>query len=155
MTTLLAGKLTYCMLLACSQLTLMFLWGAAVFHLDLFTHLAGFFTMTIATSFAVAAFGMLLASVSHTRAQQASIATLLILTMSALGGSMFPRFLMTPAMQKVGLLTINAWAIDGYTKVFWRDEPVSHLAPQVAVLLGAGALLFLVARRFARRWESV
>jgi len=154
MTTLLAGKLTYCMLLACSQLTLMFLWGAAVFHLDLFTHLPGFFTMTVATSFAVAAFGMLLASISRTRAQQASIATLLILTMSALGGSMFPRFLMSPAMQKVGLLTVNAWAIDGYTKVFWRDEPVSHLAPQVAVLLGAGALLFLIARRFARRWES-
>ena len=155
MTTLLAGKLTYCVLLACAQLTLMFLWGAAVFQLDLFTHIPGFLIMTIVTSFVVAAFGMLLASVSHTRAQQAAISTLLILTMSAIGGSMFPRFLMTPAMQKVGLLTFNAWAIDGYTKVFWRDEPVSHLWPQVAVLLGLGALFFLVARRFARRWESV
>jgi ABC-2 type transport system permease protein len=55
----------------------------------------------------------------------------------------------------VGLLTFNAWAIDGYTKVFWRDEPVSHLLPQVAVLIGFGVLLFLIARRFARRWESV
>lgn len=155
MTTLLAGKLTYCMLLACSQLTLMFLWGAAVFHLDLFTHLPGFVVMTVATSFAVASFGMLLASVSHTRGQQAAVATLLILTMSAIGGSMFPRFLMTATMQKVGLLTFNAWAIDGYTKVFWRDQPVTDLWPQVAVLLGAGVLLFLVARRFARRWESV
>jgi ABC-2 type transport system permease protein len=155
MTTLLAGKLTYCMLLACSQLTVMFLWGAAVFQLDLFTHLPGFFVMTVATSFAVASFGMLLASVSHTRGQQAAVATLLILTMSAIGGSMFPRFLMTATMQKVGLLTFNAWAIDGYTKVFWRDEPASQLWPQVAVLLGAGMLLFLIARRFARRWESV
>jgi ABC-2 type transport system permease protein len=155
MTTLLAGKLTYSMLLACCQLTLMFLWGAAVFHLDLFTHLPGFFVMTVATSFAVASFGMLLASFSHTRAQQAAIGTLLILTMSAIGGSMFPRFLMPETMKKVGLLTFNAWAIDGYTKVFWRDEPVSHLAPQVAVLLGFGVLLFLVARRFASRWESV
>ncbi len=155
MTTLLAGKLTYSMLLACCQLTLMFLWGAAVFQLDLFTHLPGFIVMTVATSFAVASFGMLLASVSHTRGQQAAVATLLILTMSAIGGSMFPRFLMTATMQKVGLLTFNAWAIDGYTKVFWRDEPVSHLAPQVAVLLGAGVLIFLIARHFARRWESV
>jgi len=155
MTTLLAGKMTYSMLLACSQLTLMFLWGAAVFHLDLFTHLPGFIVMTVATSFAVASFGMLLASVSHTRAQQAAVATLIILTMSAIGGSMFPRFLMPEAMKKVGLLTFNAWAIDGYTKVFWRDEPVSHLAPQVAVLLGSGVVIFLIARRFARRWESV
>jgi ABC-2 type transport system permease protein len=153
MTTLLAGKMIYCTILAFSQLTLMFLWGAAVFHLDLFTHLPGFFVMTAATSFAVASFGMLLASVARTRAQQAAISTLIILTMSAIGGSMFPRFLMPETMKKVGLLTFNAWAIDGYTKVFWRDEPISHLAPQVAVLLGSGIALFLLARRFARKWE--
>ena len=153
MTTLLAGKMIYCTILAFLQLTLMFLWGAAVFHLDLFTHLPGFFVMTAATSFAVASFGMLLASVAHSRAQQAAISTLIILTMSAIGGSMFPRFLMPEAMRKAGLLTFNAWAIDGYTKVFWRDEPILHLVPQVAVLLGSGIVLFLLARRFARRWE--
>jgi ABC-2 type transport system permease protein len=153
MTTLLAGKMAYCTLLAFLQLTLMFLWGAAVFHLELFTHLPGFLLMTAATSFAVASFGMLLATVSRTRGQQAAISTLLILTMSAIGGSMFPRFLMPEAMKTAGLFTFNAWAIDGYTKVFWRDEPISHLAPQVAVLMGSGMVLFLIARRFARKWE--
>jgi len=153
MTTLLAGKLAYSALLACAQLTLMFLWGAAVFHLDLFTHIPGFLVMTAATSFAVASFGMLLASLAQTRGQLSAISTLLILTMSAIGGSMFPRYFMPQAMQKVGLLTLNAWAIDGYTKVFWRDEPITHLAPQVSVLIGAGIVLFLIARRFARRWE--
>ena len=71
MTTLLAGKMAYCALLASAQLTLMFLWGGAVFHLDFFTHIPGFIVMTAVTSFAVASFGMLLASVSHTRAQRA------------------------------------------------------------------------------------
>jgi ABC-2 type transport system permease protein len=66
---------------------------------------------------------------------------------------MFPRYFMPEAMQKVGLITINAWAIDGYTKVFWRDEPILQLAPQVGVLIGAGIVLFVIARRFARRWE--
>jgi ABC-2 type transport system permease protein len=51
------------------------------------------------------------------------------------------------------LFTINAWAIDGFTKVFWRDLPISSLWPQVLVLLAAAAALFLVARRAARRWE--
>jgi len=153
MTALLAGKMAYSALLAFLQLTLMFLWGAALFQLDLFTHLPGFFVMTAATAIAVASFGMLLASISHTRAQQAAVGTLIILTMSAIGGSMFPRFLMPPAMQKAGLLTFNAWAIDGYVKVFWRDEPVWRLAPQVAVLIGSGIALFWIARRFARRWE--
>ena len=57
------------------------------------------------------------------------------------------------AMQKAGLLTINAWAIDGFTKVFWRDEPVTHLWPQAAVLLVTATTLFLIARRLSRRWE--
>jgi ABC-2 type transport system permease protein len=153
MTSLLAGKLVYATLLASLQLVIMFLWGAAVFHLDLFSHLPGFFVMTAVTAFAVASFGMVLASLARTRAQLAAISTLIILTMSAVGGSMFPRFLMPAMMKKIGLLTFNAWAIDGYTKVFWRDEPVSHLAPQVAVLVGSGLILFLIARFFARRWE--
>jgi ABC-2 type transport system permease protein len=155
MTTLLMGKMTYCTLLAASQLTLMFLWGTLVFHIDLFHHLPGFFVMTFATSFAVASFGMLLASMTQTRAQLGAVSTLIILTMSAIGGSMFPRYFMPEGMKKAGLVTINAWAIDGFTKVFWRDEPVSHLGPQVGVLVGAGLLVFLIARRFARKWESV
>jgi len=56
-------------------------------------------------------------------------------------------------MQKAGLLTINAWAIDGFQKVFWRDLPVKELWQQVSVLLAVGVVLFLVARRVAQRWE--
>ena len=101
----------------------------------------------------MAAFGILLASVCSTRAQLGVLATLVILVMSSIGGSMFPRFLMPEAMQKAGLLTINAWAIDGFTKVFWRDEPVFHLWPQVLVLVGIAIVLFAISRRLARRWE--
>jgi ABC-2 type transport system permease protein len=154
MTTLLGGKVVFNALLAFAQLVVMFLWASAVFHLDLRNHVAGFAVMGVCTAFAVATFGILLASICHTRAQLGAVSTLFILAMSAVGGSMFPRFLMPAAMQKAGLFTINAWAIDGFTKVFWRDLPVSALWPQVAVLLGTGTTLFLVARRIARRWES-
>src|SRR6202789_555789 len=153
MTTLLAGKLTYNTLLAFTQLAAMFVFGWAVFHLDLWTHIPGFLVMGLSTAFAIAAFGMLLASLAKPRAQLGAISTLLILTMSSIGGSMFPRYLMSDAMQKAGQFTLNSWAIDGFTKVFWRDQPVTALWPQVAVLLGVGAVLFLLARRFARRWE--
>jgi len=153
MTKLLAGKLVFNTGLAFVQLVAMFLWGWAVFKLDFFSHLPGFAVMGLCTAFAVAAFGMLLASLCHTRAQLGALSTLVILIMSSVGGSMFPRFLMPESMQKAGLLTINAWAIDGFTKVFWRDLPVTDLWPQVAVLLGVGVVLFVVARRVARRWE--
>ena len=153
MGTLMTGKLCYCVLLAFSQLVVMFVWAWLVFKLDLLPHIPGFVVMGLSTAFAVAAFGMLLASICRTRAQLGPLSTLVILLMSSIGGSMFPRFLMPEAMQKAGLLTINAWAIDGFTKVFWRDEPISHLWPQVLVLLGVGVVLFAIARRLARRWE--
>jgi ABC-2 type transport system permease protein len=153
MTKLMAGKLVFNTLLAFVQLVAMFLWGWAVFKLDFFSHLPGFAVMGICTAFAVAAFGMLLASACQTRAQLGALSTLVILIMSSIGGSMFPRFLMPESMQKAGLLTINAWAIDGFTKVFWRDLPVKELWPQVTVLLAVGVGLFAIARRVARRWE--
>ncbi|MFP5206945.1 MAG: ABC transporter permease [Acidobacteriota bacterium] len=155
MGTLLGGKLFYNTLLAFAQLTAMFLWGWAVFKLDLFSHIPGFLVMGICSAVAVAAFGILLAALCRTRAQLGAVSTLLILTMSAIGGSMFPRYLMPPAVQKAGLFTINAWAIDGFTKVFWRDLPITALWPQVSVLLGVALVLFLAARRIARRWEYV
>ena len=153
MTSLLLGKLTYNSLLAFSQLVVMFLWGWAIFKLDFWSHLPGFIVMGVCTAVAVASFGMLLASICRTRAQLGALSTLVILIMSSVGGSMFPRFLMPEAMQKAGLLTINAWAIDGFTKIFWRDEPVSHLWPQVLVLVAIAIVLFAIARRVARRWE--
>lgn len=153
MTSLLAGKICYNTLLAFVQLVVMFLWGWAVFKLDFWSHIPGFVIMGVSTAFTVAAFGILLASACKTRAQLGALSTLVILIMSSIGGSMFPRFLMPEAMQKAGLLTINAWAIDGFTKVFWRDEPITHLWPQVAVLLATGTALFLIARRLSRRWE--
>jgi ABC-2 type transport system permease protein len=153
MTTLLAGKLIYCALLAFAQLTLMFLWAALIFHLDFFSHIPGFLVMTAITSFAVASFGMLLASVTRTRAQLGAFSTLIILTMSALGGSMFPKFIMSDLMIKVGYFTFNSWAIEGYQKIFWRDEPVRSLGPEAAVLVTSGVGLFLLARWFARKWE--
>jgi len=153
MTSLLLGKLTYNSLLAFTQLAVMFLWGWAVFKLDFWSHIPGFLVMGVSTAVAVAAFGLLLASICHTRAQLGALSTLVILIMSSIGGSMFPRYFMSESMQKAGLLTINAWAIDGFTKVFWRDEPISHLWPQVLVLVAIGVTLFAIARRLARRWE--
>src|SRR2546430_15551505 len=114
-----------------AQLTLMLLWGRIAFGLDLLHHLPGFFVMTVATAAAAAGCGLVLAALARTRAQLSGMSTIIILIMSSLGGSMFPRFLMSESMQRLGLVTFNAWALDGYLKVFWRDAPVWQLWPQL------------------------
>ena len=154
MTGVLAGKWIFLALVGFAQLTVMFTWGQLVFGLPLASHLPGFAVMTLSTAAAAAALAVALAAVARTRAQLSGFSTILILTMSALGGSMFPRFLMSESMQKVGLLTFNAWALDGYLKVFWRNAAVWELWPQVAVLVGLTLVFLTAARLLARRWEA-
>ncbi len=145
------------------QLLVMFVFAALVFGLDLFTprHLTGFVLMTAVTAAAAAAFGIALATVCRSRAQLGALSTILILVMSALGGSMVPRFIMPDFMETTSLFTFNGWALDGYLKVFWYDDPQAtfggflvSLLPQLAVLAAMAVVLFLVARTLARRWES-
>lgn len=153
MSGVLAGKWLFLTLIGCAQLTVMFLWGRLMFDLPLFSHIPGFLIMTAVTAGAASALGLVLATLARTRAQLSGFSTIFILTMSALGGSMFPRFLMPEAMQQLGLFTFNAWALDGYLKVFWRDAPLWQLWPQVGVLLGIIGTALGLSRYFARRWE--
>jgi len=155
MTGVIAGKWLFLAIMGVIQLTVMFVWGAVMFGLPLWSHLPGFFTMTVFTACAGSAFGLLLATISRSRAQLSGISTIVILAMSAVGGSMFPRFLMTEGMQKMGLITFNAWALDGYIKVFWREAPIVDLWPQLLVLTLLCAVFLTGARFFARRWETL
>jgi ABC-2 type transport system permease protein len=151
----LIGKWLAITLLGVLQITVMFTWGMLLFHLPLLDHLPGFFVMTIVTSAAAAAFGLVLATVCRTRAQLSGVSTIVILAMSAVGGSMFPRFMMSEGMQQMGLVTFNAWALDGYIKVFWRNLPLIDLWPQVTVLVLLCGLFLFAARMAARRWETL
>ena len=152
---LLAGKWLFLTLMGVAQTAIMFTWGALVFDLELRKHIPGFLVMTVVTAGAAGAFGLTLAAASRSRAQLSAISTILILTMSALGGSMFPRFLMGETMQRIGLVTFNAWALDGYLKVFWRNAALWELWPQLLVLALLTALFLGSARLLARRWETI
>jgi ABC-2 type transport system permease protein len=153
MSSLLLGKLAYLWTLGFAQLCVMFTWGALVFRLELFQHLGGFLLMAIPTTLATSAFGLLLASICRTRAQLAAISTLVVLSLSALGGSMFPRFLMPEGLQKVGLVLFNSWALEGFTSVFWRDEPLTAVILPALVLTAWAIVFFVAARQLTKRWE--
>jgi ABC-2 type transport system permease protein len=153
LTQLLLGKLAYLWTLGFIQMCVMFLWGALVFRLQLFQHIGGFLIMALSTSLATSAFGLLLASICRTRAQLGAMSTLVVLSLSAIGGSMFPRFLMPAGLQKAGLVLFNSWAIDGFTNVFWRELPLTSIALPAAVLVGWGIVFFVAARQLTKRWE--
>ncbi len=154
MDQLLLGKWFYLTALGVVQTSIMFLWGQIVFGIDLLGHLDGFLIMTLVTAGAAAAFGLLLATLCRTRGQLNGLSVIVVLTMSALGGSMVPRYVMSQTLRDAGLWTFNAWALDGYDKVFWRELPVADLWPQMGVLMACGAMFLVTARVLAIRWQT-
>ncbi len=164
MSQVLAGKWLFLTSMGTVQVSVMFLWAAFVFHLQFFTpvRLAGWAAMTITTAAAASAFGLVLATACKTRAQMAGLSTILVMTMSALGGSMVPRFIMPKFMETTALFTFNGWALDGFLKVFWYGDAnatVVHslisLLPQLAMLIALTGVFLTIARILARRWESI
>ncbi len=154
-TQLLLGKWFYMTSLGCTQLFIMFAWGQLVFHVDLAGHLPGFLAMTCATSAACASFALFLAALCRSRQQLHGVSVILVLTMSAVGGSMVPRYIMNDAMKGLGKFTFNGWALDGFQKIFWYDLPLSAIRAEVCVLLAISMILGLAARLLAQRWRIV
>lgn len=148
-----AGKWLGILLLGCLQITVMFLWADAVFRIQLRSHLPGFIIMTFCTAAATASFAMMLATLCRSRAQLNAVSVVVILSMSAVGGSMIPRFAMSDRMKEIGRWTFNAWALDGYQKVFWYQTPLESLQREVTVLLGSAVVLGLLTLAFSGRWK--
>src|SRR5205085_9127085 len=67
MTHLLTGKWVSFILLGVLQVSVMFLWGWLVFHLELWSHLVGFLVMSLVTAAAGASFGVMLGTLCRTR----------------------------------------------------------------------------------------
>ena len=160
---LLVGNWLFFTAMGWLQVMLMFVWGAVAFDLELFVPrmLVPTIVLSGATAAAAAAFGLLLAAVCRTRGQLSGISTVVVLVMSALGGSMVPRFVMPEAVQRLSKLTFNGWALDGYLEIFWYGDAargvtgtLAAVLPELGVLTTAAVLLLGGARWTARRWET-
>jgi ABC-2 type transport system permease protein len=153
MDQLLLGKWSFLTIVGILQMIFMFSWGALVFKIDLARHWVGFAAMATVTAGASSSFALLLASLCKSRTQLGWVSTIVILSMSALGGSMVPRYLMSETIQKAGLWTFNAWALEGFNKVFWRELSIDQIGTELVVLTASGAVFIVLARAFAIRWE--
>jgi ABC-2 type transport system permease protein len=133
------------------QIMVMYFYGWIVFKVDIFRDFPALIVMTAVTAASATALGLLLASLCRSMKQVESMSTLVVLSMSAIGGSMVPRFLMPKWMQNIGLISFNAWAIDGFYKIFWREMGILQILPQVCVLLAAGLVFFFIASHLFRK----
>ena len=143
-TSILFGKMLSTIIVSIVQLTAMFVFAWLAFGLDIFIDIPSLVVMILSTAFACATFGIFIASIAKTRKQVESFSTLVILIMSAIGGSMIPIFIMPAIMQKIAVVSVNYWGIQGFYDIFWRHLPISDVMIRVAVLLGIGMFMLVI-----------
>ncbi|HWL95561.1 MAG TPA: ABC transporter permease [Phycisphaerae bacterium] len=148
------GQLVACVTLALIQCYAMYLYAWLVFDVGIWHITGGLFVLTLATCLAATALGMLMASLCRTAEQLDSLGPVVILAMSALGGSMVPRFVMPVFMQKLGLFTINGWAYDGFMALIRREGFWGIFMPLLVLTTTAGVLIAISSAIFARRLAS-
>ncbi|MCL4473965.1 MAG: ABC transporter permease [Actinobacteria bacterium] len=141
---ILGGKLVAQFFVAAVQMIILFGVGHFVFGMHLGNSIAGLVLMIAITAFTATAFGILLASVVKTRRQATSVGTLVIILMSALGGSWWPLSIEPQFMQTLGHLTINAWALDGLNALILNGKGLVDILSQASVLFGYGVVCFLI-----------
>lgn len=147
------GKMLTSNLVSILQLTIMLVYAWLVFGLNLFQNIPALILLVIATAFACSSFGMFLSSIAKTRSQVQGLSTLIILSMSAIGGSMVPSFIMPEWMQKVSVVSVNYWSIQGFFDIFWRQLPLadSTFLLRIAVLLGIGSVMTFISLQLFRK----
>ncbi|MFI5251480.1 MAG: ABC transporter permease [Bacteroidota bacterium] len=138
------SKYIYNMSLGIIQLMVLFSFGSILYKIDVFSHLFNLIVLVIAAATACAAFGMLLAAVSKTAAQANGLGTLLILTMSSVGGAWFPTSFMPSYVQTFSKLTLVYWTMDGFLKVLWSGATFIELLPNLGILFSIAFLITLV-----------
>ena len=142
--SILFGKMLSTIIVSIIQLTVMFIFTWLAFGLNIFIDVPSLAVMILSTAFACTGFGIFIASIAKTRKQVESYSTLVILIMSAIGGSMVPIFIMPAIMQKIAIVSVNYWSIQGFYDIFWRHLPISDVMIRVAVLLGIGIFMMAI-----------
>ena len=134
-TQILWEKYLYTLILGIIQLLVLFIFSWMLFSIDIFSNFGNLLVVIIASASTAVAFGMLITSFAKTLGQVSGMSTLLILVISAIGGSWFPTSLLPGWMQVASKATLTYWSVEAFLQVLWRQASFVAILPNVAILL--------------------
>jgi ABC-2 type transport system permease protein len=142
---ILGAKFLYGVIFGLLQLLSLFIVGHLLYDLDLFNHLVPLIAITLCAACVCSAYGMFVASVCSTPVAAHGLNTLLVLSMSAIGGAWFPVSFMPGFIQKLSQITPVYWSIEGFTSVLWAGQGTIDIFPTIGILCLMTTLILGVA----------
>ena len=136
------------------QVALIFLVAWFIYDVSFPGHFGLWVATTVLASGAAAGLGLTMAAACTTKQQANTISGFVVIILAAIGGSMVPRFMMPPWLQEIGWYTPNAWAIEAYQGLLWRETDLQALLPSMwpLALMGiVGLAAALVLSRYRLR----
>ena len=89
-------------------------------------------------------FMMMIASLGKTEQAVSGAGWAMLMPMAMFGGAMMPQFVMPPWMQTAGNISPVKWAILAMEGAVWRGFTVTDMLLPCAILLGFGAVCFVI-----------
>ncbi|HTL66791.1 MAG TPA: ABC transporter permease [Lacunisphaera sp.] len=142
---LLWSRFLYGVLFGLTQLMVLFIAGHFLYGVDVYSHLGSLLLVCATVAGACTGFGMLVAAITRSAEAARSLATLLVITMSACGGAWFPVSFMPEFMQHIARFTIVYWSIEGFGAVLWAGNSFTQLLPIIGILASTTAAVMIVA----------
>lgn len=125
------------------------------FEVPILEHLGAVTLACLGTATLASGFALLIASFCNTQAQMHTVSTFAVLLLSAVGGSMVPRFMMPAWLQQMGIATPNYWAIEAFYGVLARGQSVFDLLEVWGILFGGGLLCLALAALMSHKLMRV
>lgn len=139
------ARFLFGLILGLAQISALFLAGRLFFGLDIFAHAVPLLAVAIAAAAACSAFGMLIAALAPSAPAAQGLSTLLVISMSAVGGAWFPVSFMPSYIQAVSKCTLVYWSVEGFTDVLWAGSPLLAVLPKIGILLLIAAVVLAAA----------
>lgn len=146
---LIFGRWLFLLVLGFLQVVIIFTVARVGFQLPVEQALPQVLVVALAAAAASSGVALFILSLCRTVQQANNFSSFFVLIVSAVGGSMVPRFMMPEWLQAVSLFTPNAWAIEGFYSALVRGGSWSQVLMPCALLgaLGLSCLLLAAAPR--------
>ncbi len=153
---IMAAKFLFSLVLGLLVLMILAVCGLALGWLEAPDHPLAAILLVAVFNLSACALVALIVGLSRNEKQAGIFSWLIVMGMSAVGGSMVPLQTLPAGMRAMAEYTLNYWVIDGLSRVMFQTADLADVGRNLAVLTVAGLVLaFLANILLVRRFRGV